>query len=250
MVFPRYVFIVLKLVFFPDTMKYYTLDNGDRPFMVKVEPKSHSVCIYREIPTLYNEGAPKPEDYEHKIDIKGYKTFIAGKNTGVAGTKVKHSAKYPTIGNSVIIGGTNKAGKNEYVFVGLDVESFVAPQGDKIIQYFSPIGNNDVPYPFAVGEKFIYFISDGKYAPKSVFSNKVKTPSKWDPYQEMYNFSGKFDHVVKNLKKLKTKVLIKRPSTDPALRIIRKKAPKSQLKKSGSKRGSTRKRSKKSKVRR
>ena len=47
---------------------------------------------------------------------------------------------------------------NEYVNIsGLEVLKFKT--GDKIIDYISLIGNNMIPYTFAVGEKFTYFLS-------------------------------------------------------------------------------------------
>ena len=47
---------------------------------------------------------------------------------------------------------------NEYVFIsGLEIFKFKT--GDKIIDYISLIGNNMIPYTFAVGEKHTYFLS-------------------------------------------------------------------------------------------
>ena len=45
---------------------------------------------------------------------------------------------------------------NEYVyFSGLEIFNFKTD--DKIIDYISLMGNNMIPYTFAVGEKYTYF---------------------------------------------------------------------------------------------
>ena len=47
---------------------------------------------------------------------------------------------------------------NEYVYIsGLETSKFKTD--DKIIDYISLIGNNMIPYTFAVGEKYTYFLS-------------------------------------------------------------------------------------------
>ena len=48
---------------------------------------------------------------------------------------------------------------NEYVYIsGLEIFQFKT--GDKIIDYMSLLGNNMIPYAFAIGEKFTYVISN------------------------------------------------------------------------------------------
>lgn len=49
-------------------------------------------------------------------------------------------------------------GDNEYIFIGDKIWSFDAK--NKIVEYISPVGNNDVPYPYAVDDMGnIYLIS-------------------------------------------------------------------------------------------
>ena len=47
---------------------------------------------------------------------------------------------------------------NEYVFIS-GLEIFKLKTNDKIIDYISLMGNNMVPYNFAIGGRYIYFIS-------------------------------------------------------------------------------------------
>ncbi len=45
-----------------------------------------------------------------------------------------------------------------YMIVGESVKTFKIPHGDTIRKYVSPVGNNDVPYPYAVGDKYTYLL--------------------------------------------------------------------------------------------
>ena len=47
---------------------------------------------------------------------------------------------------------------NEYVYIS-GIEIFIFKTGDKIIDYISLIGNNMIPYTFAVGENYPFFLS-------------------------------------------------------------------------------------------
>jgi len=76
-------------------------------------------------------------------------------------------------GNSILI----HAAGGKYVFVGHIMMEFSLQPGDTVVQYNSPVGNNDVPYPSIVGKDFIYFMweaaHDGPgYTPAAPFDKK------------------------------------------------------------------------------
>lgn len=50
---------------------------------------------------------------------------------------------------------------------------------DEIIYYFSPVGRNRVPYPVAVGKKYVYDM-DGNYYPIRVYNEDVPEKDKFD----------------------------------------------------------------------
>ena len=75
--------------------------------------------------------------------------------------------------NSILI----HAAGGKYVFVGHIMMEFSLQPGDTVVQYNSPVGNNDVPYPSIVGKDFIYFMweaaHDGPgYTPAAPFDKK------------------------------------------------------------------------------
>jgi hypothetical protein len=76
-------------------------------------------------------------------------------------------------GNSILM----EIAGGKYVFVGHIMMEFSLQPGDKVVQYNSPVGNNDVPYPSIVGKDFIYFMweaaRDGPgYTPAAPFDKK------------------------------------------------------------------------------
>ena len=59
---------------------------------------------------------------------------------------------------------------------------------DEVDNYYSLIGNNDVPYPVLEGKTNVYFMLDYKYVPCSAFEIKM-TPKMWeDAYAYYYGW--------------------------------------------------------------
>ena len=61
-------------------------------------------------------------------------------------------------GNSILA----QIGDNEYLYIGTSVRTFCAD--DRIERYFSLVGNSDVPYPVAIGTKYLFFMESGPCA--------------------------------------------------------------------------------------
>jgi hypothetical protein len=96
---------------------YKTHDNGGRPFEVVVYPSK--IEVFR-----------LSEKENKKIFTSNYKKIFLG-------DKPK--------GNSILI--LNNYGK--YTYIGTEIYSFRTRDGEKIKQYYSPVGNSDVPYPYS-----------------------------------------------------------------------------------------------------
>lgn len=52
--------------------------------------------------------------------------------------------------------------EGKYLYIGTSVRVFKTD--DHIVQYYSLVGNSDVPYPVAVGEKYVFFMEGGPAA--------------------------------------------------------------------------------------
>ena len=158
---------------------YYTHDNGGRPFKVVIDDKKVYVYKYKKYDEhtntfLYSE---KPIKYEKKNHFKCINIFI-GKSPKNPRTIYSGGYGSKFTGNSILLQIT----KNKYVFIGDKIFSFTSKS--EIKKFISPVGNNDVPYPYAVDV-------DGKYylMIEDVIIDKITNIKKYDndPYEFYYN---------------------------------------------------------------
>lgn len=168
---------------------YFTHNNGDREYLVYIS-KNKNVSIYTRSDKYYIDN----DDYSEKdsenrwmyIDlIKKYtanKIFI-GKS--LKGEMTTFSGGYGRKfdGNTILL----NIGKNKYVLIGYGEFEFKTT--DKILEFYSPLGNNDVPYPVAFGEKNIYFLTPQKYVPIK-YIEKYNKKFKLDAYLYYYGHKG------------------------------------------------------------
>lgn len=76
-----------------------------------------------------------------------------------------------------------QTGKHTYIYAGSESYAFTVANGDRIVQLFNKIGNSHVPYPVAVGEKYVYFMLDKTYVDKQLFPPNANY---LDAYGEYY----------------------------------------------------------------
>lgn len=127
------------------THTYYTHDNGGRPFKVTV--RGANVAVYRA--NYEDTAAAKPKYDELVASFVAQKTFV-----GLSRGSISSGATGRwTNGNSILV----QLSRLRYVFIGSSIASFTAPQ--EITAYYSPVGNNDVPYPVARTADFALFMN-------------------------------------------------------------------------------------------
>jgi hypothetical protein len=153
-----------------DQMKgtaYFTHDNGGRPYKVVIT--KDTFAVYRPCKTeLHSWGTTYTGAYLTEViaPTKYNKVFIG---------RDKSLGK-DFDGNSVLV---NVSG-NAYVFIGHEVCGMIID--DEIIEYKSPVGNSDVPYPYAIGKNNTYLFLDYVFTPnKSCNGNSI------DPYIQYYD---------------------------------------------------------------
>ena len=96
-------------------------------------------------------------------------------------------------GNTILI----KIDKNNYIYIG-NYDSYSFKTDDNIIKYYSSIGSNDVPYPVAIGEKYVYFLVEKTYVLKTLFKKNSKESEYINDY---YEYIKKKD--INNIKNVK-----------------------------------------------
>lgn len=134
--------------------EYLTHDNGGRPFKVSVNNKN--VSIYK-LPEDYNYDNGNANKKDYNVLIKTYnnvKQIFIGKS--VKGDDANGNNKFG-LGNSILL----EIANNKYVFIGEAIYEFST--SSPVIEFFSMIGNSDVPYPLALTKDNVYFLIDKGY---------------------------------------------------------------------------------------
>lgn len=133
-----------------NTTRYEIHDNGGRPFIV--EDFGDHVGVYAQ---EFNMNTDQYEEPVKLFDKKYKKIYVGDK------PKWQHPGNWlPSFkGNSILLELTG----NTYLYIGSEIYEFNPVSGDKIVEYWSEVGNSDVPYPFAVGKTHVYILIDGEH---------------------------------------------------------------------------------------
>lgn len=165
-------------------------DNGGTPFRVCEE--GSKIRVYKSAVSRENLPWHIFGTYTKLVlEIPKYKKLFIGKNTGPF--KNEYDGEIPGSSVLVHVSGTT------YISIGESIIQFEAPDG--IEKFYSIMGNNDVPYPYAIGEKYTYLTLE------RVYTETANIPVDMDPYAHYYNM-----HRSKKSpwKPLKHKILVKR----------------------------------------
>lgn len=144
---------------------YKIHDNGGRPFSVEVDGKKVTVIQHKghyvedEKGNLQWVPEPPKKLFTKMVD----EIFIGKKSPGGGYDGLKPSQAE---GNSILVRKGNK-----YTYIGSEIFEFDPIKGDEIVQYYSDIGNSDVPYPYAVGKTHVYIMLEKTAVEKSYFDS-------------------------------------------------------------------------------
>lgn len=128
---------------------YFIHDNGSRPFQVHINNQNiveiFDNWVYRDNKHvhIFDDEMLEPV----LIDTIQAKEIFIGRSPQNRMTMFSggHGSAY--LGNSILLCTEN----NEYTFIGDCIYSFTSLSN--ITEFVSPVGNNDVPYPFAFDEQ-------------------------------------------------------------------------------------------------
>ena len=171
---------------------YFIHNNGGRPYKVTVnsDESNTSVHVYKLIENFVYE--PEPILTFNPTDVFiGCSPLI--KMTIFSGG---HGAEFD--GNTILL----CVGHNEYVSISEPIFSFKSVS--KIVSYVSPIGNSDVPYPYAVDDQnnIYLLIEDVIIKHNTKVSKQMKSYD--DPYAYYYdhNLICSYEDPVRNKSRL------------------------------------------------
>ena len=120
---------------------YVTLDNGGIPFIVSTYDNQIKVFL---------NGSRKVRKmvFSSEVETIFIGRSIINKMTEFSGAGEGYE------GNSILIKLPGE--DNQYVYIGESIYKFTAYA--KIVDYLSPVGNNSVPYPYAIDELGNYYL--------------------------------------------------------------------------------------------
>ena len=148
---------------------YMINDNLTRPFKVVVS--KNKISVNRQ-----KKGS---------WDIKRPYDQLVKKFTKYMGLWVGYdSSIYKFHGNSILI----KVSKNKYVYIGERIYEFKTT--DEIMDYVSPIGGNNVPYPVAFGQKNVYFMPNQQYIKNEELETEISVKGAAGLSDEFYGRLG------------------------------------------------------------
>ncbi len=174
---------------------YKIHDNGGRPFEVFVNGNQVTVMknmdSFEKVDGKFIAVKNPPKEL---FSITTKEVFIGRKSPNGTYDGLKPSQAE---GNSILL----HVSGNKYRYIGDKIYDFTT-SGDKIVKYYSNVGHSDVPYPYAIGEKYIYIMHHAVMLPIEVFDMKG------DIYDQYYkNING---NIEKNIIKMKIKIIQKR----------------------------------------
>jgi len=146
-----------------------THDNGNRPFVVHMDSAKRTF-IYKQVDYLV-------------LDVK--KIFKGQLNSSCLLQLTKRKKGY------------------NYYFVGIETFSFKT--SEKIINYVAPIGNSNVPYPYAESKNYYYMLLDRVYFKKSNLDIDMENSD-----YDLYNYYWKNEELLKPKKLDKLKIIEER----------------------------------------
>jgi hypothetical protein len=159
---------------------YQIHNNGDNPYSVELNKTNANI---------YNNHTEK------MVKKITYKNVFIGDNL----LKIKkYAPKGKYKGNSFLF----ELPGNKYFYIGSSVYDFKTVGNEKIVKYYSPLGNNYVPYPYAIGENNTYLFAENVIIPNDLLDLKLDAYTLY--YDTWFNDREYINSL--NLKKIKRKI--------------------------------------------
>ena len=153
-------------------MRYYVHHNYSRPFAVDIE--GDIVHVFK----LFENGSNNSIYTDMPILSYNPERIFIGRSPETRATRFSGGYGERFDGNSILL----HIRDNEYIFIGAKIFKFQS--NDVIVEFTSPVGNNDVPYPYAITENGkVYLLIENV-----VLQNFVITEDCDDPYYYYYYY--------------------------------------------------------------
>ena len=176
-----------------DCKYYLTHDNGSRPFCVYVDEMHSEVHIYKS-----SNSNDDRDDYAIHIGTYKFLQIFIGLSPLNPMTEFSRGHGPNFDGNSILL----KLDNLKYMFIGEKIYTFTTLNNITIFE--SPVGNSDVPYPYAIDSEENYYFLIGDIHDSGIL--KIDDISKRNyPYSYFYYMLGKNFMITENIKWLHLK---------------------------------------------
>ena len=144
---------------------YFIHDNGGRPFEVVADHES--IHVHKN--TMDDD---EPYDEEPFLTITDFEGYWSGFDSSPCRQRE---------GSSILI----KVTDNRYISIGWEIYRFDT-QDDVILDYVSPIGNSDVPYPVAWSKDKVYFMLSRAWVKREDLKTPITVKDSEELHGEFY----------------------------------------------------------------
>ena len=166
-------------------LEYMIHDNGGRPFKVKIEGLEISV---------FKEDEDNNGLYTNLVYNKICESIWVGKSPIIPMTELSEGHGQEFDGNTILV---NPCDSDSYVFIGSTIESFVPLH--PIVDFVSPVGHNDIPYPFAIDSHQNCYL----FTEHVIVKNCVNNENPYDDFYKIANLSDSLNPFVFHSKLIK-----------------------------------------------
>ena len=165
---------------------YETRDNGAKPYIVQ-DFGDHVIVLTQKF-EYDDQGNQTSVQRKQILKLKYKKMFVGANDLPVRdqnadylyGNRSEHGKRGQDKGNSILL----QTGAYKYVYVGNGIREFSTRERDVIQHFYSPVGNSDVPYSYAVGDKYTYLLID-----KLTIIPNHRIDTSRDAYNQYYGHS-------------------------------------------------------------
>ena len=153
-------------------VEYFIHENGGRPYKVNIQDLE--IKVYKMDNNNY-------ELYPNLVFHKMCESIWVGKSPLIPMTEFSGGHGQEFDGNTILVKPNDS---DSYVFIGSLIQSFIPLY--PIVNFVSPVGNNDVPYPFAIDSQGNHYL----LIEDVIVKNSINIE---DPYEDFYGRSNLSD---------------------------------------------------------
>jgi len=163
--------------------EYSILKNSEIFYKIFINNKTKTIKLYQL------------NDNTLVLNVKHFDKIFIGKSKKNKLTSLSKGFGKKYDGNSILI----KLKENTYLFIGQIIYYFTIDEDEEILSFYSPIGNNLLPYPYAISNKNVFFLIESKKKKLEDFPIKINKSINEDLYYYFYTNINK-SYKIHNIK--------------------------------------------------